>query len=80
MDAILFPIHHGILGFVGFDVIEPFIVYGPSRMSPADRAAELDRYRMRVLTLKTAPTILQTNTSLYDGMVLKHRSPAAAGE
>src|SRR5690349_12012229 len=33
LAAILRPIHHGILGFVGFTVVEPFVVHAPARMS-----------------------------------------------
>jgi NAD(P)H dehydrogenase (quinone) len=51
MDSVLFPIHRGILGFVGFTVLEPFVVFGPQRMRHEERVAELARYRERVLHL-----------------------------
>jgi NAD(P)H dehydrogenase (quinone) len=54
---ILFPINHGIFGFVGFRVIEAFVVYEPARLSPEARLQELARYRERVLTLDTAPML-----------------------
>jgi NAD(P)H dehydrogenase (quinone) len=49
IDAILYPIHHGILGFVGFTVLEPFVVHAPSRIGADARAALLARYRERLL-------------------------------
>jgi NAD(P)H dehydrogenase (quinone) len=46
--AILKPIHRGMLQFVGFDVLAPYIVYGPARMSDAERGEELARYGRRL--------------------------------
>ncbi|MBI1779401.1 MAG: NAD(P)H-dependent oxidoreductase [Proteobacteria bacterium] len=63
---ILFPINHGMLYFTGFSVIEPFLVHAPARMSDEERAAELDRYRARVLGLATAPTIAYPRLADYD--------------
>jgi NAD(P)H dehydrogenase (quinone) len=56
---VLFPIQHGILAFVGFSVVEPFIVYGPNRISGEERTACLARYREQVLHLASgrAPAI-----------------------
>jgi NAD(P)H dehydrogenase (quinone) len=71
MDAVMFPIHHGILSFVGFAVVEPLIVHGPSRLRAQERAAWLARYRERVLSLHEAPTMPRPNTAHYDGLVLK---------
>jgi NAD(P)H dehydrogenase (quinone) len=74
MSSILFPIQHGILNFVGFTVVEPFIVYAPGRMSHAERVACLVSYRARVLGLETAPTIGGVKTTDYDdNLVLKSR-------
>jgi len=44
IDQILFPINHGILYFVGFDVVRPFIVHGPARMSESERRKKLNDY------------------------------------
>jgi NAD(P)H dehydrogenase (quinone) len=74
LSPILFPIHHGIFGFVGFTVIEPFVVHGPVRMSDEERVTHLARYRERVLNLASAPTITGPKTSDYDGLVLKSAS------
>jgi NAD(P)H dehydrogenase (quinone) len=57
LETILFPIQHGMLAFVGFDVIEPFIVHAPVRLDAAQRAAELERYASRIRTLASASTL-----------------------
>jgi NAD(P)H dehydrogenase (quinone) len=54
LDSILYPIQRGILGFVGFTVLEPFVVYAPSRISAAGRAVALASYRARVLSAASA--------------------------
>lgn len=73
IGMILFPINHGILFFTGFTVIEPFIVHGPVRITDAERAAELERYRTRVLSLETAPTLHYPKLADYDAQfVLKN--------
>ena len=38
INAILRPIHRGMLRFVGFDVLAPHIVYGPVRQSDEQRS------------------------------------------
>ncbi|MEM7343029.1 MAG: NAD(P)H-dependent oxidoreductase [Chloroflexota bacterium] len=52
IDAILRPVHRGMLQFVGFDVLTPQIVYGPARMSPEERTQQLTDYaeRLRQIT------------------------------
>lgn len=71
IGSILFPIHHGILGFVGFTVVEPFLVFGPSRMGHEARRACLARYRDRLLGLDGAATLPALKLADYDGLVLK---------
>jgi NAD(P)H dehydrogenase (quinone) len=74
ISTILFPINHGMLYFTGFTVIEPFLVHAPARKSETERATELDRYRARVLSLTTAPTIPYPKLADYDERyVLKTR-------
>jgi NAD(P)H dehydrogenase (quinone) len=51
IESVLYPINHGILGFVGFTVLEPFTVYAPVRLSDDERRHHLARYRERVLTI-----------------------------
>ncbi|MBV8427450.1 MAG: NAD(P)H-dependent oxidoreductase [Hyphomicrobiales bacterium] len=77
ISSVLFPIHHGILQFVGFTVIEPFVVYAPARLSHEERVTSLMRYRERVLALISAPTISGPNTADYDErLVLRSASHA----
>jgi len=69
IERALLPIHHGILGFVGFSVLEPFVVYGPARLTDDDRLVQLRSYRERVLELETAPAIPGLDLTEYDGLV-----------
>lgn len=78
MESLLYPIHRGIFGFCGFTVVEPFVVYGPTRITQEERATYLDRYRARVLNILSAPTIAGPKSADYDGrLVLKSAAPAA---
>ena len=70
IEPILYPIHRGIFGFTGFTVIEPFVVYAPSRLGEAERAAELQRYRARLLTLDRAPVIAGATANAFDPAIL----------
>jgi len=56
IETVLYPINHGILGFVGFTVLDPFVVYAPVRQSDEERRAHLARYRERVLAIAVART------------------------
>jgi NAD(P)H dehydrogenase (quinone) len=71
ISSILHPIHHGILGFIGLTVVEPFVVYGPARITEQERLEYLNRYRERTLQLKHAPTIPGPRIADYEGFVLK---------
>jgi len=71
LDAVMFPINHGILSFVGFAVVQPFVVHAPARMSLAERAACLANYRSRLLSLETAPVFPRLDIANYEGLVLK---------
>jgi NAD(P)H dehydrogenase (quinone) len=54
IETVLYPINHGILGFVGFTVLDPFTVYAPVRLSDEERRHHLARYRERVLAVAAA--------------------------
>jgi NAD(P)H dehydrogenase (quinone) len=71
INALLHPIHRGIFQFTGLGVIEPFVVYAPSRMDASTRAAALARYRQRVLNLNTAPLIPAPDMAEFDGLIRK---------
>lgn len=68
---ILYPINHGILGFVGFDVIEPFIIYGPGRMDEQQRAEALDAYRDRLLAIQDTALLPKTMSDDYVNFIQK---------
>jgi putative NADPH-quinone reductase len=57
LHTLLFPINHGILAFIGFTVVEPFVVHGPARLDEATRAQRRADYCDRVVSLDGAPTI-----------------------
>jgi NAD(P)H dehydrogenase (quinone) len=76
--SILFPVNHGMLYFTGFAVVEPFLAHSPARLSEDERKGLLARYRERVLSLPTAPTIRYPLLADYDAQfVLK--APTLAG-
>jgi NAD(P)H dehydrogenase (quinone) len=68
---ILFPINHGILSFLGFSVVKPFIVHAPARMAQEERAACLAGYSRRLLSLASAATLPCPDMANYHGLVLK---------
>lgn len=41
-------VHRGVFGFTGFGVLDPQIVYGPARLSHAERETALDNWRKRL--------------------------------
>nr|HET7859148.1 NAD(P)H-dependent oxidoreductase [Caldimonas sp.] len=75
LGPILYPIHHGILGFAGFDVVEPFVVHAPARMSDAARAACLADYRRRIVGLASAPLLPGLDIAPYQGLVRNACAP-----
>ena len=63
---ILFPINHGILRFVGFNVLPPFIAYAPSRIGEEGRKAYLQQYQQRLLTLQETTPLSFPSLDDYD--------------
>ncbi|WP_323120094.1 NAD(P)H-dependent oxidoreductase [Burkholderia alba] len=68
IDDVLFPIHHGILYYPGFDVLPPFLVYRTGRMDSARFSAVRDALGQRLDTLgTTAPLPFRPqNAGAYD--------------
>ena len=54
IERVLYPLHVGVLNFVGFDVLDPFITWAPIQMSIEEREAELQSYRSRLEGVWTA--------------------------
>ncbi|QKV90687.1 NAD(P)H-dependent oxidoreductase [Streptomyces sp. NA02950] len=48
MNEFLFHIHRGMLEFVGFQVLDPVVTYGPAHMTGQQRTAALDAVRKSV--------------------------------
>jgi NAD(P)H dehydrogenase (quinone) len=51
IEQVLYPIHRGIFEFTGFEVLPPFVAYGPNRVDPAIRAADIGALRERMVRL-----------------------------
>ncbi|KAF3889474.1 MULTISPECIES: NAD(P)H-dependent oxidoreductase [Nostocales] len=66
IHTILYPINHGILRFVGFDVLPPFIVWGASRLSDERRQVYLEQYQNRLLTIDRVPPIVYPSLDDFD--------------
>jgi NAD(P)H dehydrogenase (quinone) len=66
MDSILFPINHGILHFVGFDVLPPFIAWGPAGASAEVRGQYLAEFAERLRQWDTTPPIRYPSLEDYD--------------
>jgi len=52
VDTVLYPIHRGILAFTGFEVLPPFVVYGPNRITEDERKDHVARYGKSLTELK----------------------------
>ncbi len=66
INAILFPIHHGILRFTGFDVLPPFVAWSVARAEPEVRQSYLDAYAQRLLTLQETDPLVYPSLADYD--------------
>ncbi len=53
INTILYPVHHGMFYFAGMTVLPPFISWGPARMVPEQRTAELERYKAYLLGIES---------------------------
>lgn len=54
IGSILYPIHHGILQFTGFDVAPPFVAYGSSYATPEAQTVLLDQLKDLIRRLPNA--------------------------
>lgn len=52
---VLFQVQDGVLAFVGFEVLPPFVVGGPRQLTLEAREAELQRYSQVLQTLVAEP-------------------------
>lgn len=65
INTILFPINHGILYFVGFAPLEPFVVWAPVRISQEERVDYLERYKRRLAGLMEEAPIAYPRLEAY---------------
>ena len=54
IETVLYPVHRGIFEFTGFEVLPPFVAYGPNRIGRDERAAMLEALRARVSHIAAA--------------------------
>tara|TARA_B100000676_G_scaffold60133_1_gene59444 strand:- start:45 stop:755 length:711 start_codon:yes stop_codon:yes gene_type:complete len=71
IHAHLHPINYGILRFVGFDVLPPFIAWGPARASDERRRANIEEYVARVLSIPETEPIAYPSLTDYDPKTLR---------
>jgi NAD(P)H dehydrogenase (quinone) len=81
IDDILFPIHHGVLYYPGYDVLPPFLVYQTGRMDESRYAQTRDALGARLDTLgQTAPIAFRPqNGGAYEIPSLTLREEVAPG-
>jgi len=75
MDSLLFPIQHGILYFVGFDVLPPFIAYSVARSTSSQRLGYLEEYASRLRKWSFSEPILFPRLEEYDETMQLKASP-----
>ena len=66
IHQILYPINHGILRFVGFDVLPPYIAYSPARVGQEKHKEYLEEYQVRLLNWETTDVISYHPLADYD--------------
>ncbi|WP_026191757.1 NAD(P)H-dependent oxidoreductase [Methylosinus sp. LW4] len=77
VEDLLFPVHRGTLGFVGFSVIEPFVAYAPNRITADQRLQYLAQYEKHLLNLDELRVLPMPEMAQYEGGVFK---PAGHGQ
>lgn len=82
MDDVLFPIHHGILYYPGFDVLPPFVVHRTGTMDSARFEAVSEALGHRLDALATTPPIAfrPQNAGAYEIPALTLRADVAPGQ
>jgi NAD(P)H dehydrogenase (quinone) len=82
MEDLLFPIHHGVLYYPGFDVLPPYVVYRTGKVDAAAYARITEELGRRLDTLWTTEPIpfRRQNFGDYDIPALTLRDEIAPGE
>jgi NAD(P)H dehydrogenase (quinone) len=66
IQQILYPINHGILRFTGFDVLPPFIAWGPAHADNDTRTSYLAAFRQRLVEFDTSEPMAYSSLDAYD--------------
>lgn len=75
INDILFPIQHGMLYFVGFDVLPPFVAWAPAHVSQEKRLEYLKAYEQRLRSIETTlPIRFHPLTDYDESLQLKKES------
>jgi putative NADPH-quinone reductase len=67
LNSILAPVQHGVFWFNGFLPLDPFIAWGPARISPEERAGYLQQLRERLRRLDQEMTWRLQHLSDFPG-------------
>jgi NAD(P)H dehydrogenase (quinone) len=70
----------GILGYVGYDVLEPFWAFHVSYVSDEERRVTLGRLRQHLARLDSLPILSVPDLADYDGQCRPLRQDAGGGE
>lgn len=66
IETLLFPIQHGLLYFVGFDVLPPFVAWSVARSTQEQREEYLRHYAERLRNWQTTSPIPFPPLEHYD--------------
>jgi len=56
IERVLYPLHHGVLQYLGLGVVEPFVAYAAARGTDDDRRTILATYAERLRGIEDEPT------------------------
>lgn len=66
IEEVLFPIQHGILFFCGFEVLKPFLAWGPAHLEESARVELLERYRQHLSGIEDLDRVPYHPLAHYD--------------
>jgi len=52
IETVLYPVHRGVFEFTGFEVVPPFVAYGPNRVGASGRRRMLAELRWRMASME----------------------------
>lgn len=66
INQILYPINHGVLYFVGLEILPPYVAFSPARVGQEKREEYLEEYRSRLLNVENTDTMSYHPLADYD--------------